>query len=290
MKTSNKDSNIDIDFDTNKDLTFIPLSSSSKGNCLFLSYNNTKILIDVGMTCKKVKERLASIGVNLCDIDGIFVTHHHTDHIAGLDVIYRNYNIPIYATEKTWQYILRHNKIKDVKQSHINYVYTYEHIFLNDLFIKAFNVPHDACCTVGYSVFLNGKEGYKVSIATDFGCVTEEILDNLKDTNLLFLESNHDIEMLKNGKYPKDLKERVLGKRGHISNTTAGELISAIYHKDLDYIYLGHLSEDNNIPLIAYDTVCNILECNNILVNKDVCLKVADRTLISEKIKITLHK
>ncbi len=268
----------------NEDLIFVPLSSSSKGNCLFLSYNGTKILIDVGMTCKKVTERLGQIGVELSEIDGIFITHHHGDHIAGLDVIYRKHNIPIYATEKTWQYLIRHNKVKDIKQSHINYIYTYENISLNDIFIKPFNVPHDACCTVGYSIYLKGLDGYKVSIATDFGHVTEEIIDNLQETNLLFLESNHDIEMLENGKYPRDLKDRVLGKRGHISNVTAGELITKIYHKGLEYIFLGHLSEDNNIPLIAYDTVATILESHEIIVNKDLELKVADRTLISETI------
>ncbi len=268
--------------ETSTSLKFCPLASSSKGNCIFISYNNTKILIDIGISCKKLKDSLAEIGENIEDLDGIFITHIHSDHIRGLDVTYRKYNIPIYATEKTWTHIIRHEKVKNLNKSDINYVYKYENIFVNDLIIKIFEVPHDTTCAVGYSVFLNGLDGYKISVATDLGHATPEVLENIKGTNLLFIESNHDIDMLKNGKYPLQLKERVLSKRGHLSNVSAGELIIETYHENMEYIFLGHLSDENNLPMIAYDTVYKILDSNNIIVGEDVKLFVADKTFTSE--------
>ncbi len=263
-------------------LKFCPLASSSKGNCIFISYNDTKILIDIGISCKKVKDSLAEIGENIEDLDGIFITHIHGDHIRGLDVTYRKYNIPIYATEKTWTHLIRNEKVRDLKKSDINYIYKFDNIFINDLIIKVFDVPHDTSCAVGYSVFLNGLDGYKITVATDLGHATEEVLENVKDTNLLFIESNHDIEMLQNGGYPKQLKDRVLGKRGHLSNVSAGELITETYHEGMEYVFLGHLSDENNMPMVAYDTVYKILDSNNITVGEDVELYVADKAFTSE--------
>ncbi len=267
---------------TEESLKFCPLASSSKGNCIFVSYNNTKILIDIGISCKKLKDSLAEIGENIEDIDGIFITHIHSDHIRGLDVTYRKYNIPIYATEKTWTHIIRHEKIKNLNRSDINYIYKYENIFINDVIVKTFDVPHDTACAVGYSVYLNGLDGYKITVATDLGHATEEVLENVKGSNILFIESNHDIEMLRNGKYPRMLQERVLSNRGHLSNVSAGELITETYHKDMEYVFLGHLSDENNMPMIAYDTVYQILTGNDIIVGEDVNLYVADKTFVSE--------
>ncbi len=271
-----------------KNFKFCPIASSSKGNCIFIKYNDTRVLIDAGISCKKIKEGLQSIGESIDDIDGIFVTHIHSDHIKGCDVVYRRHNVPIYATEKTWEHFIRHSVIKDVKKSDVNHIYTGETIYINDLIIRPFSVPHDAKCTVGYTIYAGGIDGYKVVIATDLGHVTEEVEENVQDANIIFLESNHDIEMLQNGSYPYQLKKRVLGNYGHLSNVAAGEFLSKIYHKGLEHIFLAHLSEENNTPMIAYDTVRRILDSNHITIDIDVNLYVADREYASNAIFKTI--
>ncbi|MFV0439909.1 MAG: MBL fold metallo-hydrolase [Lachnospirales bacterium] len=269
-------------------LRFCPLSSSSKGNCIFIRYNNTRILVDAGISCKKIKDRLEEIDESIDDIDAIFITHCHSDHICGIDVLYRKHNIPIFATEKTWQYIQRHNKIKNLRDKDIRYIYPSESLSINDVILKSFSVPHDAVCTVGYTFYLKGYDGYKVSIATDLGYASEEVIENISNSNLLFIECNYDREMLKNGNYPYHLKNRIIGKRGHLSNECAGNLIANIYHKGLNYIYLGHMSEENNLPMLAYDTVTRILHKNNIKVTEEVEVILADRRFISKSIEVAI--
>ncbi len=247
-------------------VNFKPLASSSKGNCTYISTSETSILIDAGLTCKRIVERLESIDVNIADIDAIFLTHEHSDHIKGIGVISRKYNIPIYATAKTIQYILDNNKVGEIDSRNINIVYPFEKCVINDICLTPFDIPHDAQQPVGYVV---QASCFKIGIATDFGHITMDIKDYLKNCDILLLESNYDEKMLFNGMYPYSLKRRIHSEYGHLSNVHAGELLCELYSEKLKYVYLGHLSEENNSPIVALETVKSILDDKGISYNKD---------------------
>ncbi len=256
---------------------FVPLASSSKGNSIFIGTPNTKVLVDAGVSCKKLEGLLEKIGEKLQDIDAIFVTHEHTDHIAGCSVISRKYDIPVYATKKTWDYMINSPRVGDFKQHNIQCVCAGEEIYINEVKIKPFSISHDAVDPVGYKVCV-GEE--KLAVATDLGCVTEEVLENLQDCNRILLESNHDIKMLKEGKYPYHLKRRVFSDYGHLSNENCGKFLVLLNSESLKEVYLGHLSEENNIPELAYETVVNVLKVNGIDVPNDINIKIAPREII----------
>lgn len=256
------------------DVRFIPLASSSKGNSIFVGTKNTKILIDAGITCKKLDGLLSKIGEDISELDAIFVTHEHTDHIAGVGVISRKYDVPIYATKKTWDYMLKSSKVGEIKRHNVQVVYPDEETFINEIRVKPFNISHDAVQPVGYKVVIGDE---KIAIATDLGCVTEEVLFHLKGCNKLLLESNHDVTMLKEGRYTYPLKRRVLSDFGHLSNENCGKFLVLLNDENLKEVHLGHLSDENNTPEIAFNTVVDILELNNISVPKDISIKLAPR-------------
>lgn len=255
---------------------FVPLASSSKGNAIFIGTSSTKILVDVGVTGKKLETLLERIDEKLEDVDAIFVTHEHSDHVAGVGVVSRKYDIPIYATEKTWDYMLHshRSKLGKIKQHNIQVVYPSEDVFVNEVKVTPFNIIHDAAQPVGYKICIGDE---KIAVATDLGCVTEEILNNLQGCNRILLESNHDVKMLKEGSYPYHLKQRVLSDCGHLSNENCGKFLVLLNSEDLEEVYLGHLSEENNIPELALETVVSVLEANSISVPNDISIKIAPR-------------
>lgn len=256
------------------DIRFIPLASSSKGNSIFIGTKNTRILIDAGLTCKKLDAILSKINEDIKKLDAIFVTHEHIDHIAGVGVISRKHDIPIYATEKTWNYMKKSSKIGEVKRHNIQVIYVDEEVFVNEIKIKPFNISHDAVQPVGYKVVIGNE---KLAVATDLGCITEEVLYHLKGCNRLLLESNHDVKMLKEGRYPYPLKRRVLSDFGHLSNENCGKFLVLLNDDNLKEVYLGHLSDENNTQELALETVVNILKANNVSVPKDINIKLAPR-------------
>ncbi len=256
---------------------FVPLASSSKGNSIFIGTENTKILIDAGVTCKRLEILLNRIGESLENIDAIFVTHEHSDHIAGCGVTSRKYDIPIYATPKTWDYMMHSSRVGEVKRHNRQVIYANEEIFVNEIKVKAFNISHDAAEPVGYKLTI-GDETF--GVATDLGCVTEEVLENLTGCNKILLESNHDVKMLKEGSYPLALKKRVYSDHGHLSNENCGKFLVLLNHDNLKEVYLGHLSDENNEPEIAKETVVNILNANGIIVPNDISIKIAPRELM----------
>ncbi len=261
-------------------IKFVPLASSSKGNCTFIGTENTRILVDVGIACKKLEHLLSEIDEKAEDIDAIFITHEHSDHISGCGVLSRKYDVPIYASEGVWEYISRTNKIGDIKR-HNRYVISSEDItFINELKIKPFNICHDASEPFGYKV-LFGEES--VAVATDLGCVTEEVFENLKDCNKILLESNHDVKMLKTGKYPYYLKQRVLSDFGHLSNENCGKFLVLLNNHNLQQVFLGHLSEENNEPDLALQTVVDVLEVNGVSIPDDLMVEVAPKEYICIK-------
>ena len=259
-------------------MKFCSLYSGSSGNSIFIASDNTRVLIDAGLAGKKIDEALKHIGEEASSIDGIFITHEHIDHIKGVGVLSRKYDIPIYANDNTWA--VMEKNIGRIKEHNIRIMDRRSSITINDLEIRSFNIPHDAIAPVGYTVSYAGKSA---SVVTDFGVFTEEIRDNIIDSDIILLESNHDVNMLRMGPYPYKLKLRVLGENGHLSNEDCGSAIVSLLKNDKKkQIVLGHLSGTNNHPDLAYQTVVDVLSANGIRPGDDVILQLASRHNPSE--------
>lgn len=262
-------------------MEFVALSSGSKGNCTYIGTENTKILIDVGMSGKAVINNLETSDINPEEISAIFITHEHTDHIKGAGIFSRKFDVPIYATEKTWSQMLP--KIGKISQSNQQIIYRNESCLINELSITPFSIPHDAIDTVGYCVM---REDEKITVVTDLGHIPNKIIPYLLNCDIILIEANHDEYMLLNGSYPYDLKKRILSDNGHLSNVATGEFLSKIISKRLKYIFLGHLSDDNNTPQKAYDTVERILLENGINIDDDLHMTIALQGIPTKKVGI----
>lgn len=261
-------------------MIFCSLYSGSSGNSIFVSSDKAKILIDAGLPGKNIEKALTDIKQNPNEIDAIFITHEHSDHIKGVGVLSRRYDIPIYANEATW------NAMKDlignVKEHNIKVMHE-SHVPLKDMDIMSFPIPHDSARAQGYSVY-DGKK--KIAVATDLGHYSNAVRKSIEDADVLLFESNHDIEMLKFGPYPYNLKRRILSDIGHLSNEDCGKAIAdMIDGKKRKRVILGHLSKTNNYPELAYQTVVNILTARCIDLVKDIGLTVARRDMPSNYIE-----
>ncbi len=257
------------------------LFSGSSGNCIFVSCDDTAILIDAGVSGKKIEEALKSIGESFCNISGIFITHEHNDHIAGAGILSRRYNVPIYANEQTWEKMRPF--LGKLSTENIRHIEVDKPLMVGDIGVRSFSIPHDAACPVGYNLFINGK---KITVATDIGHMSRELLTNLEKSDMVLLESNHDVEMLKTGRYPWYLKQRILGDNGHLCNEMAGKVVAYLAENGTKLFLLGHLSKENNFPELAYQTVCNALEEKKINPKKDIYLEVALRDRASNVLYI----
>lgn len=254
-------------------MKFCSLYSGSSGNSIFIASDEAKILIDAGLPGKKIDEALKSIGQDPYSIDGIFITHEHLDHIKGVGVLSRKYDIPIYANAHTWSAM--ESNIGKIKEHNIKIMDRRSNLEIKDLDITSFNIPHDAVAPVGYTLHSKGK---RASVTTDFGIYTQEIKDSIKDSDIILLESNHDISMVKFGPYPYNLKRRILSEVGHLSNEDCGRaIVDLIKYQQNKQIVLGHLSGTNNHPDLAFQTVLSVLQENNIEQNKDLVLSMASR-------------
>ena len=261
-------------------MIFCSLYSGSSGNSMFISSGNAKILIDAGLPGKSIDKALKDIGQNPEELDAIFVTHEHSDHVKGIGVLSRKYDIPIYANELTWKAMP--SSIGNIKEHNIKLM-SEAHASIKDLDIVSFEIPHDSALAQGYAVYHGNK---KVAIATDLGHYSEAVKKSIEDADVVLIESNHDVEMLKFGPYPYPLKRRVLSDFGHLSNDDCGkaiaDMIDGIKRKR---VILGHLSKTNNYPELAYQTVVNILREKDIELNKDIGLTVARRDMPSNYIE-----
>lgn len=253
-------------------MIFCSLYSGSSGNSIFVGSEQTKILVDAGLTGKSIISALENIGEDPRELNGILITHEHSDHVKGAGIMSRKFDIPIYANEKTW--IAMERCLGNIKSHNIRLVD--QDFTIRDMEITSFRVPHDAVACRGYTIAHGGK---KISIATDIGVFTEEIRRNIIESDLVLLESNHDIEMLKFGPYPYDLKRRVLSEVGHLSNIDAGKAALEILKQGSKKIVLGHLSGTNNIPELAFKTVENIFLEEKLSIGQglDVDLALASR-------------
>lgn len=230
----------------------INLSSGSDGNLTYIETDNTKILVDDGLSCKETQNRLSLIGVDGNQIDGIVITHEHKDHIKGVDVFSRKYNIPIYAHDEVWAGL--YDKLPKVDDKNKK-IFT-DTFGIKDLVITPVEVPHDVKC-FGFSISENDK---KISILTDLGHTEDRILNSVKGSQLVYVEANHDINMLKNcEKYPLTLKMRIAGKNGHLSNDASAEFIEKLVTSGTRQIVLAHLSKENNTPELAFNYISSKL-------------------------------
>ena len=262
-------------------IKFCSLYSGSSGNSIFIGTDKAKILIDAGLSGKRIAEALISIGEDPANLKAILVSHEHNDHIRGLGIISKRYNIPVYANEMTWQAI--NASIKGIEAKNIKYFSNNKEIDVFGLGIRAFSIPHDANDPVGFNFYLNDR---KITIATDIGHITPQLTKSIEGSDLLLLESNHDVKMLEVGAYPWWLKQRILGDKGHLSNEVAGEVIADMAEKGTQHFLLGHLSMKNNFPQLAYQTTYNALTKRNICVGKDITLEVAERDRASRVIYV----
>lgn len=233
-------------------MRFASIGSGSRGNANLVQWRDTLIMVDCGFSAKEVDARLARIGLSGTQLSGIVVTHEHADHISGVGVLARKYQLPVWMTVGTAQ------KFRGGKLPQLNYYHGHESFTIGDIRIQPFTVPHDARepCQL---VFENGQ--HKLAILTDVGSITPHIVEMLDACDGLMLECNHDREMLARGPYPESLKQRVAGRMGHLSNEQAAELLAQMDHSRLQHLVAMHLSEQNNSESLARDTLCEVLDC-----------------------------
>ncbi|MGN0306163.1 MAG: MBL fold metallo-hydrolase [Lachnospiraceae bacterium] len=228
------------------------IASGSSGNCIYVGTQATHLLVDVGISGKRTESGLNSIGLSGRDLDGILITHEHSDHVSGLGVMSRKYHIPIYATAGTIEAIRRSSSLGKIDEELFVPIEADSTFTLKDILVSPMSTSHDAIQPVAYR-FRHGKQ--KIAIATDLGTYNDYTVECLKGMDLLFLEANHDVNMLQVGPYPYALKQRILGDRGHLSNERSGQLLEKLLHDKLQAVVLGHLSKENNLPQLAYETV-----------------------------------
>ncbi len=234
-------------------MKFCSIASGSSGNCVYAGSEHGTVLIDAGISGKKVEAGLNQIGLTTKDVDAILLTHEHSDHIKGLGVLARKYAIPIYGTRGTIARVQEQAGLGKIDPSLYHEIRANEPFLIRDLEILPFPISHDAAEPVAYRME-HGKKA--VAVVTDLGIYGEDTVSYLKNLDAVLLEANHDIRMLQVGRYPYALKQRILGKKGHLSNENAGRLLCSILHDRLKTILLGHLSRENNYEELAYQTVC----------------------------------
>ena len=226
------------------------LGSGSGGNASYVEENGYGILIDAGFSCKKIEERLASIGKAAENVKALLITHEHTDHISGAGVLARKYDIPIYISPERLEACKQ--KLGKIAENQIHCIQ--KDFFLNEnIYVKAFDVMHDAVRTLGFHIETASQK--KIAISTDIGYITNLVREAFQDVDAAILESNYDYNMLMNGPYPWDLKARVKGINGHLSNNDAAKFIREMYTKKLQKIFLAHVSKDSNHPNIIHETM-----------------------------------
>lgn len=247
------------------------LVSSSSGNVTYIETPKHHVLVDAGMSGKKIKESLESIGKDINTIDSVFVTHEHSDHVKGVGVLARRYDLNVYANEKTWQAMA--HKIGKVPEDKINIFPHNQVMTLDDLDVESFAVSHDAADPQFYKFHHNGKD---FVILTDTGYVSDRVEQTIKNADGYLFECNHDTEMLRNGMYPWPLKQRILSEKGHLSNDDGAHALMDVIGDRTKQIYLGHLSPENNTKVVARTAVDTILEDNDFGVGSDFLIHDTD--------------
>lgn len=228
------------------------IASGSSGNCIYVGSDTTHFLVDAGISGKRTEMGLKYLGLSGRDLDGILITHEHMDHISGLGVLARKYELPVYATEGTIRAIRQCSAIGKIEEGLFRRVQEDVKLTIKDMVINPMRISHDAAQPVAYRIAYGNR---RVGICTDLGVYNDYTVECLRGMDALLLEANHDVNMLQAGPYPYYLKQRILGDKGHLSNENSGRLLSRILHDRLQAIVLGHLSKENNLPELAYEAV-----------------------------------
>lgn len=256
------------------------IASGSSGNCIYVGSDKTHLLVDTGISKKRIEAGLSELEIKGEELSGILITHEHIDHIQGLGVFSRKYEIPIYATKGTLQGITECKSLGKMPEGLFHEISADEEFTLGDIQIQPFTISHDAKEPTGYTL---QNENKRVAVATDLGKYDEYTVNHLKNVNAMVLESNHDVHMLEVGPYPYPLKRRVLGDKGHLSNELSGRLLCDILHDNIKRVFLGHLSKENNYEQLAYETVkLEITLGNNPYKGDEIPIAVAKRECMSE--------
>ena len=257
-------------------MKFCSLASGSSGNCQYVEYKDTKIIIDAGLSGKKIEENLGKIGVKASEIDAVFVTHEHIDHIKSVGVLSRRHDLKVFSNMMTLDGMLPTVKKLDPKNTFI--FENGKSFTFKDLEIMPISTFHD--CASGCGFVIKGNK--KISLLTDTGWVNQDAMEKMDGSELFYLESNHDVDMLVHGSYPYPTKQRILSTKGHLSNENAAEVLSMILKKKQEQVLLGHLSTDNNLPDLALKTINDTLASENKIENTDYKIDVAPRFVPSE--------
>ena len=260
------------------------IASGSSGNCIYVGSDATHLLVDVGISGKRTEAGLKELDVSPRDLDGILITHEHADHIAGIGVMARKYEVPIYATSGTIAAIKACSSVGKIEDELFVEIQADKKLTIKDIVVNPMRISHDAADPVAYRLSYGMK---KVAICTDLGVYNDYTIECLKGMDALLLEANHDVNMLQVGPYPYHLKQRILGDRGHLSNENSGRLLSRILHDKLQTVVLGHLSKENNLPELAYEAVrMEITLGENPYKAEDFDIQVAKRSEVSQVIQI----
>lgn len=255
-------------------MKFSPLSSGSSGNATYIEADGVRLLVDAGLTCKRITELLDMIGVEPGQLTAVLLTHEHIDHIRGVSVLSKKHDIPVYANAACWSAMREHGMAEGVSPRNMRVFETDRDFYLDGVRVYPFSTSHDAAHPVGYTISAGGR---KCAVCTDLGRVDERILGILAGADILLLEANHDVDMLMAGSYPHMLKKRILSGQGHLCNEDCAKALVKLYASGVRNAVLGHLSDENNYPQLAYATVTSILEDAGLL--DEVRVAVAERSM-----------
>ncbi len=228
------------------------IASGSSGNCIFAASDDTNLMIDAGISGKRMEQGLAEIGCQFRDMAGILITHEHSDHISGLGVVSRRYGIPIYTTKGTREAILKCKSVGEIPSELFREIQPDKEFTVGDITVMPISISHDAAQPTAF-VLRQGRKS--LGVMTDLGRYDGYIVEKLQNLDVLLLEANHDVHMLQVGTYPYYLKQRILGDKGHLSNELSGRLLGEVLHDGFKMAILGHLSKENNYERLAYETV-----------------------------------
>lgn len=257
-------------------LEFCPLFSSSSGNATYVASADTRLLVDAGMSARAIDRALSNLSVSLRDIDGVLITHEHTDHIKGIATMARRYGVPVYANENTWSAMEKY--AAQIPLSLLRVFETGRDFYIGSIAVQSFSIPHDATDPVGFCLNASGRTA---CVMTDIGCISKKLLQRAQNADVILIESNHDEDLLKRGPYPAYLKRRILSRVGHLSNVDAGWAVCELTQANVRRFYLGHLSAKNNREDIAWATVHDALSASGIVAGQDIALTVAKRETVS---------
>lgn len=256
------------------------IASGSSGNCIYVGSDHSHLLVDAGISKKRIEEGLKELDIKGEELDGILVTHEHSDHIQGLGVFSRKYEVPIYATPGTIEGIKSYSGLGKMPEGLLHPIEIDRKFTLGDITVNPFAISHDANEPSAYRMECGGKSA---AVATDLGIFNDYVVQKLQNLDAVLLEANHDVHMLEVGAYPYYLKKRILGDKGHLSNELSGRLLCDILHDNLKYIVLGHLSKENNYARLAYETVkLEVTLGDNAYKGEDLDMTVAKRDEVSE--------